>query len=162
MARVKKLLNFEGLQGPETIANTIIMRSFKERVDISYLKLSSLVYLLYKDYLQRTGYSLFNERFEVSLFGPVIPTLEFKFGCWDIVGGLGSDAQGNTYAIGSENKDFELSLDCVWAEYGKATGLQLASAICQGTAFNNAKSNGEQFISLEDIKAEEHTYFNRI
>lgn len=161
MAKVKKLINSDALQSPVTIANTLIMRSYKDRIDVSYLKLSSLVYLLYKDYAQRTGYSLFSERFEISMFGPVLPYLEFKFGSSDIVSGLGSDAMGNTYAIGSENRDFALSLETVWAEYGKATGLQLASAICEGSAFVSAKTKNEQFLSFEDILAENHTYIKK-
>lgn len=61
------------------VANSILKKSFEEENYITPLKLNCMVYLLYSEYLYLTGEKLFNEFFEKTKYGPVVPSIYSKF-----------------------------------------------------------------------------------
>lgn len=61
------------------VANTFLDRAKKEKIDISPMKLQKLIYILYKVYLQKNGFKLFEERFEVWQYGPARQSHEENF-----------------------------------------------------------------------------------
>ena len=62
------------------VANNVLERGFSEDIDITPMKLQKLVYLIYKKYYQDTDKILFQDRFEVWKYGPVVRSIydEFK------------------------------------------------------------------------------------
>lgn len=54
------------------IANAILYKGFNEGVDITPMKLQRLLYLTYKEFYKRTNTLLFDEKFEVWKYGPVV------------------------------------------------------------------------------------------
>ena len=54
------------------VANSILRRGFKEKRDITPMKLQKLMYFVFKKFYQETGERLFPERFEAWRYGPVI------------------------------------------------------------------------------------------
>lgn len=54
------------------IANAILYKGFSEGVDLTPMKLQRLLYLTYKEFYKRTNTLLFDEKFEVWKYGPVV------------------------------------------------------------------------------------------
>lgn len=61
------------------LANTFILQGAKERIPVTLMKLQRLIYLLYRQYYQKTGRKLFTECFEKWKYGAVLPSVCYCF-----------------------------------------------------------------------------------
>ena len=61
------------------IANAILYKGFNEGVDLTPMKLQRLLYLTYKEFYKRTNTLLFDEKFEVWKYGPVVRSVNAAF-----------------------------------------------------------------------------------
>lgn len=61
------------------IANAILYKGFSEGVDLTPMKLQRLLYLTYKEFYKRTNTLLFDEKFEVWKYGPVVRSVNAAF-----------------------------------------------------------------------------------
>ena len=138
-----------------SVANNILHRSFSEDVDVNPMKLQRLIYLVYRNYLKKTGRSLFNERFETWKYGPVILSVheEFKY--------KGSNAI-KLYSFKGDivnettSPDFKDVADTVWNTYKDYDGLVLSSLMQkEGSAWKKAYEKKSKFLLDEDIRDEE-------
>jgi len=61
------------------IASFIIRKFSAEDRPIDNLKLQKVLYFAWVDFYKRTGKSLFNDRIEAWMYGPVVPSVYFKY-----------------------------------------------------------------------------------
>jgi uncharacterized phage-associated protein len=117
------------------VANHVLWRANKDKVDISPMKLQKILYFLHGTYLSITGESLIDEGFRRWDYGPVIPSVYHEL---KIYGGLPIDdyikkydkEKGefipffvNTRAL----PRFEDILDQVWNKYSKFSAIKLSN-----------------------------------
>ena len=141
---------------PVIVANNFIKRALSEDVPLSPLKLQKMIYFLYKEYLQKTGSEIFNERFETWKYGPVIPSLYFEFMSFGnhSINEYAKDSQGKIFFV-KEEGDFEEAISKVWKKYKAFTGSSLSALTHQeGTAWSKACDRKDNFLNKEDIKSE--------
>ena len=141
---------------PVIVANNIIKKALAEDIPLSPLKLQKLVYFLYKEYLQATGETLFNERFETWRYGPVLPSLYFEFMSFgnQSISHYAADSQGKIFFV-KEEGEFKKAISKVWKKYKTFTGATLSNLTHQeGTAWSLACERKENFLSVEEIKDE--------
>lgn len=67
------------------IANAILYKGFNEGVDITPMKLQRLLYLTYKEFYKRTNTLLFDEKFEVWKYGPVVRSVNTALRSMEVV-----------------------------------------------------------------------------
>lgn len=99
------------------VANSILEKSFEEENYITALKLNYLVYLLYSEYLYLNGEGLFNELFEKTELGPVVPSVYSKFNLFSnqVITKYAKDSTGRTRGI--TGNTFNESLSRVWEKF---------------------------------------------
>lgn len=61
------------------VANTFLARAKQDNVDVTPMKLQRLIYIFYKEYLKKTNEKLFEEKFEVWKYGPVLSDVYYAF-----------------------------------------------------------------------------------
>lgn len=141
---------------PVFVANNFLRRGRAEDIDITPLKLQKLVYFLYKDYLKRTGESLFSEQFETWKKGPVVPSIYAEFSSYGkrSIRSYATDSRGKCYAV-TETGVFKECLDRIWRIYGDYSGEVLSALThTEGSAWSKAKENESRYLKDEDIKNE--------
>lgn len=141
------------------VANNILLRGFNDNIDITPMKLQKLIYFVYKEYLKVTKKPLFNERFEVWKYGPVVRTVydEFKTYRANRVSDYYREGD-HTITIGDEenSKEFKKVLDKVWERYKNQNGLVLSQITHkQGSAWRNALDQNKYYLDDNDILGEE-------
>lgn len=67
------------------IANAILYKGFNEGVDITPMKLQRLLYLTYKEFYKRTNTLLFDEKFEVWKYGPVVRSVNTALRSMEVI-----------------------------------------------------------------------------
>lgn len=67
------------MYNPIYLSNNFLIRSFDQRVPVTAMKIQKMLYFLYRDHLQKTGYALFSERFSAWKYGPVVETVYHTF-----------------------------------------------------------------------------------
>ena len=77
------MMKNQNLKVPIYVANSILVLAKKQKIEINPIKLYNMVYLIYAEYLYETKNKLFNELFEVTKVGPVLPSILYKFNCYD-------------------------------------------------------------------------------
>lgn len=140
------------------VGNNILQRGFAENIDITPMKLQKLIYFVYRDYLQETGRSLFNERFETWKYGPVVPSVynEFKKCGSNIIRKYAFD-DNKTYTTVDEDSSpvFRNVIDCVWNTYKNYDGIVLSSMTHrEGSAWRKAYEKRSPYLLDEDIRQE--------
>lgn len=143
------------------VANNFLERAFEEKITISPMKIQKLIYILYKEYLKKTGKSLFSERFEAWKYGPVLPNIysEFKGYGGNPITSYGMDANKRMLKVKLENgTDLYEIFNNVWNTYKKFTGIELSEFTHQeNTAWKKSIDKGTNFLDDKDIM-EEATY----
>lgn len=84
-----------------SVSNAILRQAWIDEIDITQMKLQKLLYILYKEFLKRTGRPLFPERFEAWKYGPVISIVQnafYKYGAYAI-DEYGTNPDGYSYII---------------------------------------------------------------
>ena len=145
------------------VGNNILDRAFSEDVDITPMKLQKLIYFVYRDYIQKTGKPLFNERFETWKYGPVIPSVYqyFKKYGSNAIRRYATENDGKTvFAVNEEASPiFKDVLDHVWNQCSSYNGIYLSSITHkEGSAWREAYKNNKPYLSDDDIKSERLPY----
>lgn len=145
------------------VGNTILLRGFKENIDITPMKLQKLVYFTYRDYLQATGMPLFQERFETWKFGPVISSIytQYKNCGSNAIRQYAIESDGITILTVNEDASpiFRRIIDDVWNTYKTFDGIYLSSMTHRdGTAWSEAVKKKAPYLSDDDIKKEVRYY----
>lgn len=143
---------------PLYIANTFLQRGFEENVDISPMKLQKLIYIFYKENLQSSNQKLFDEKFQVWKYGPVLSSVYeiFKiYGAKPITDYYMDDDNTFTTIDFSRNNDLYKIFDKIWTVYKNFNGIYLSmlTHLC-GTAWYKAKERKEYYLSDFDISEE--------
>lgn len=141
---------------PVFVANNFLKRGQTEDINISPLKLQKLVYFLYKDYLKRTGESLFSERFETWKKGPVVPSIYAEFSSYGRlpIKTFATDSRGKCFIV-TENGVFKECIDRIWRVYGNYSAGELSELThTEGSAWSKAKAKQQRYLDIEDIKNE--------
>lgn len=139
------------------VCNNILVRAFRENIDITPMKLQKLVYIVYKTYIKKTGKPLFPERFEAWKYGPVISDVydEFKEFRSNAIKRYAYD-NGSIYIVDETAENFKESLEEVWGKYKNIGGIPLSTMTHQKkTAWYEAIKNDKVFLNDDDIIKEE-------
>lgn len=142
-----------------TVANTILDRAQRDRIDMTPMKLQKMTYIVYKEYLKRTGRPLFPERFEVWKYGPVLRDVYDAFKSYgaNAIRNLFKDCDGNIYVVDEDSSPvFKEILDSVWRRYKLYDGIRLSEMTHKkDTAWYKAAKSNQVFLADEDIRNEE-------
>ena len=137
------------------VANSILKRAFEENCEITPLKLQKLMYFTYKEYLQKTGTALFDERFEVWKLGPVVKSVynEFRrFTANPITSYAKSYAEEKAQVIARKEGQFYETLDIIWKKYYGLNAITLSEIThVEGGAWKKALERKELHLSDNDI-----------
>lgn len=141
------------------VANTFLDRAQKEKIDISPMKLQKLIYILYKEYLKENKLRLFENRFEVWQYGPVISSVYQafkKFKSNKITEFyLNKDGSYNTVRF-NNNTRFDKAFNLVWEKYKQLDGVYLSLLThLPGTAWSKADERGDIYLNDQEIYEEE-------
>ena len=130
------------------LARFIIHKFDGEGRPVDNLKLQKLLYFAWVDFYKATRRNLFNDRIEAWMYGPVVPSVYFKYRIY-VAFPIPSDGG---YAIGSEEdrQVIEESLD----KYGSmSVGGLIRMTHESGTPWSKAFSNGRgSAISFQSIR----------
>ena len=141
------------------VANNVLDKGFSEKIDISPMKLQKLIYLVYKEFYQNTGKTLFAEPFEVWKYGSVLRSVydEFKQYGGNAIKDYCMEADGNIYLVNAEkSENFKSALDGTWQKYKRFDGIPLSEMTHKkGTAWWKAATAKKLYLSNEDILKEE-------
>lgn len=142
------------------IANNFLERAFQEKIPVSPMKLQKLIYILYKEYLKRTGLKLFTENFEVWQYGPVLPNVysEFKSYRANPIKSYALNADASITKVNIvQGTHFEEIFDRVWNLYKRFSGIALSDFTHrEGGAWDKAKNNNNYVLNDRDIFMEEY------
>ena len=124
------------------IANSILIKSFKDKIYITPLKLNCLIYLLYGEYLYLTGEILFNDLIMKSDKGPLVFSIYEKFGSYrnDVIKRYARDAKDKI--IYAKSEKFDECLNYVWEKYKNKSEDEILSYIDGEYRYHN-KQKGE-------------------
>lgn len=141
------------------VGNNILERAFAENIDITPMKLQRLIYFVYRDYLQQTNNSLFNERFKTWKHGPVLSSVYEKFKKYgaNAIRSYAIEGDGKTVLTVNEDNSpaFKRILDNVWKTSKNYNGIYLSSLTnMQGSAWYKAVENDKAYCSDKDIKVD--------
>lgn len=142
------------------VGNSILKKAFSENIDITPMKLQKLIYFVYRGYLQKTNLPLFNERFEVWKYGPVIPSVYSTFRSYgsNAIRTYAIENDGQTILIVNEDSspNFKKVLEDIWGRCKLLDGIYLSSLTHKkDTAWRIAFEKHNLYLSDEDIKSEE-------
>ena len=124
------------------IANSILIKSFNDKIYITPLKLNCLIYLLYGEYLYLTGEVLFNDLMMKSDKGPLAFSIYEKFGSYrnNAIKSYARDAKDKVIYAKSEKIDE--CLNYIWEKYKNKTEDEILSYIDSEYRYHN-KHKGE-------------------
>ena len=147
----------EFLVTPIPVANTILSTMNKKNIQITPSQLYSIIYLIYAEYLYLTGKKLFNELFEVTKEGPILPSVYFKFNSYGdkTIKSEAPDARNNVFLITDENKVFNYCLNHVISLYELYYPQELNEIITKkNSAYDKAIKSNSKVLSDDDILKE--------
>lgn len=140
------------------VANSILKKSFEEKNYITPLKLNSLVYLLSSEYLYLHGENLCNELFEKTKFGPVLPSIYFKFNSFKngVITEYAKDATGKIMHINGIR--FNECLSRIWETFKNVDDITILSYIENGKSYSKKEVDRtltEREILVDEISRQE-------
>lgn len=137
------------------VANTFISKSKEENVDITPMKLQKLIYIMYKNYLQRTNRKLFSDKFEVWKYGPVVPSVYQAFKEYRsnaITDYYYSSPDTYSTVKMNKNKNFDDVFKGVWNKYSELDGVYLSQLTHRKeTAWSLADKRKDLYLADNDI-----------
>lgn len=140
------------------VANNILQKGFTEDIDITPMKLQKLTYLVYKQFYQDTGLILFEDKFEVWKYGPVVRSIydAFKEYRGNAIKKYHAETDGSILIVDEKRSiSFKKALDTIWEKYKLYDGIPLSFMTHrEGTAWYKAAKRGDTYLSDRDIKAE--------
>ena len=141
-----------------SLANTLLKKSFEENINITPMKLQKLIYFIYKRHLKNFNEKLFEEAFLVWRYGPVLASVydEFKSFGSERITRFAKDANQNVYVINESATDIMESINEIWESYKNYDGVSLSIMTHQpGTAWSKAVNSHLNILCDEDIKNED-------
>ena len=119
------------------VANSILIKSFNDKIYVTPVKLNCLIYLLYGEYLYTTGDTLFSELFTKTENGPVLTTVYQKFNSYGnkIIKNYAKDAKDKTIYV--DNGIFVKCLNYIWDRYKNMSLDDLLLYIETGYTYRN-------------------------
>lgn len=142
------------------VANTFLEKSKRDNINVTPMKLQKLIYILYKEYLKKTKTRLFEEKFEVWKYGPVIHEVYVAFRIYrsnvitDFYYNNTDKTQYTTVEL-KKGSNFNIIFNQVWEKYGSFSGIYLSQLTHQqDTAWSLADERGDRFLLDEDIISE--------
>ena len=122
---------------------SILIKSFNDKIYITPLKLNCLVYLLYSEYLYLNSRELFNEKFIKTEEGPIICSIYQKFNSYEnnVIKSYAKDAKGKILYVQSEK--FNDYLTRVWERYKNKSEENILSYIESGYGYSNKNKDEE-------------------
>lgn len=141
------------------VANSILVRFFKNGINISPMKLQKLIYIVYREYLVRAKVPLFSEEFETWQYGPVVRTVydEFKSFGSNSINKYASDALGRIYVCNEESDEILKDvLDRVFKKYRYVSAIELSKKTHNNinSAWRKSAVNNKPILNDNDIKSE--------
>ncbi len=140
------------------VANNILQKGFSEDIDITPMKLQKLTYLVYKKFYQDTGLTLFQDKFEVWKYGPVVRSIydAFKEYRGNAIKHYHREADGAILIVDENtSSSFKKALEAIWEKYKLYDGIPLSLMTHRkGTAWYKAAKREDTYLSDSDIKAE--------
>lgn len=141
------------------LANTILQRAQSEKINITPMKLQKLIYIIYKEYLQRIGDVLFEKQFEVWKYGPVLSSVydEFKKYKSEPIEDFYRENDGKVFSYELNKTDpLTAIFEMVWETYKHQSPWILSMLTHkEDTAWDRANKRCDSFLSVEDIREEE-------
>lgn len=141
------------------VANNILERGFAENIDITPMKLQKLTYLVYKKYYQDTDRILFQDRFEVWKYGPVVRSIydAFKEYRGNAIKEYHKEADGSVFIVNEDaSSTFKTAINTIWDKYKLYDGIPLSAMTHkEGSAWYLAAKRQDAYLSDADIKKEE-------
>jgi uncharacterized phage-associated protein len=141
------------------MANSIIRKASSEGIMISPMKLQKLLYFVYKKHLKDTDQKLFDERFQVWEYGPVLASVYHAFkryGPKPITEYAVRDFDDAPYFVSKDTPEFYDALNFVWDKYWEYAAMPLSDLTHQdGTAWKKALDRNHLYISDDDILEED-------
>lgn len=141
------------------VANNILERGFSEDIDITPMKLQKLTYLVYKKYYKDTDTILFQDRFEVWKYGPVVRSIydAFKDYKGNAIKQYHKESNGSILIVNEEKSHlFRSAINAVWEKYKLYDGIPLSAMTHkEGSAWYKAAKRHDTFLSDAEIKSEE-------
>ena len=133
------------------IANSILIKSFNDKIYITPLKLNCLAYLLYSECLYLSGESLFSEKFIKTEEGPILLSNHYKFSSYGdkVIKKYATDAKGKVTYV--ESKFFDECLNYIWEKYKNKNEYDILSYIEDGNEYSK-KNNKEQIDDIDILK----------
>ena len=145
------------------VANTILDKAFNENIQITPMKLQKLIYILYKEYIQKTGKSLFSENFQAWKYGPVLESVYDQFKDY---GSNGIEDYYCTFKDGKKiytvvnedsSEEFRNILASVWKKYKNFDAITLSNFTHQeNSAWDKALSDKSYILKDENIIKEKN------
>lgn len=140
----------------QALCNSILKRSFEEKIDVTPMKLQKLLYFIYRDYLKEEKTPLFSESFLAWEYGPVLRSVydEFKsFGASGITK-FARTANDEVYVINEKYyPKVKKHIDRVWGKYKHYNGIELSQKTHEtGGAWKKAYMKNMPELRDEDIK----------
>ncbi len=140
------------------IANTFLEKAYSEKIMISPMKMQKIIYILYKSYLKETNKKIFDEKFEVWKYGPVIRSVynAFKYYGSNPITTFYKEKVDNYFTIDlSKNNDFTKIFNRVWETYKNIDGIYLSMLThLDDTAWDLAFKRNESYLCDDDIRNE--------
>lgn len=141
------------------VANNILERGFSENIDITPMKLQKLTYLVYKKYYQDTDKTLFQDKFEVWKYGPVVRSIydAFKEYRGNAIKQYYKELDGSVLIVNEEkSRLFKNAINAIWDKYKLYDGIPLSAMTHrEGSAWYKAAKRNDIYLSDADIKEEE-------
>lgn len=139
----------------QALANTVLKKSFDEKIPVTPMKLQKLLYFICAQYMKNNdGKPLISERFEVWQYGPVLSSAYYEFNAFRArpIQRFAKDAQGTAYIINPDSEDIMRAIDQIWHKYKHYTAAELSSMTHQpGSAWTKAHERSDLYLREEDM-----------
>lgn len=138
------------------IANNVLQRAFRDKVEVSPMKLQKILYFVAAEYAKRTNRPLLAEPFQPWRYGPVLRSVysEFKPFGGNPIRGYAKDAQGQAFVM-EERYDPELAdaLNAVWDRTRNRSAVDLSRITHkEGSAWYAAFIENNEYIDASAIE----------
>lgn len=140
------------------VINTVIKLGYEMHIFFTPEQLNYILYLIYCEYLQQTGASLFYAGFETSATGPSLPyvrLIQKRRGNKPLETYLNDNEKEIKTIPAQTNPKLILACKAILGKYGLATVDDLRVITTQaGTAWHKAKTKNRAYLSDNDISIE--------
>ncbi len=134
---------------PIVIASYFINRGIEDNRPITPMQVLKLVYISYGWYIGLSGNLLFEEKVEAWTYGPVIPSVYYRFKAY------GRNAIDRPCEDGGGIDDEEITkfLDKIWSKYSGLSGLHLSELTHrEGTPWKKAIDQNRKYIDPNQVR----------